>query len=278
MSQIRDEPFTAPYAAKGRTPAQAAVDIVTAVFGSTITYLTPYAPTGLMGDTIYSGDRVRRPVGPRAVLRRRNVLRRRRQFRLRPKARRRRARRLDRRRRRAGRHGQRRREPGPHRHLQRRPRSQGQPAADQPPITSLAMFTDPTSPIRWGGPFGKVALVADSSSVTTQAQADATAQSLLNLRLKQTRGADADRGTQPGAGGRRHDRRRIPRRPRRDAPDRRDDDRPRDRRPADPDPHHVRADGDRPTDRPAVPGAPPGARSPTPGWWPHDADARQPHP
>ena len=59
----------------------------------------------------------------------------------------------------------------------------GQPAADQPPIYSLAVDDDPTSPTRWGGPFGKVALIVSLQSVQSQAQADATAASLLNLRL-----------------------------------------------------------------------------------------------
>ena len=59
----------------------------------------------------------------------------------------------------------------------------GQPAADAPPIYSLAVDDDPSSPTRWGGPFGKVALVVSSQSVASQAQADSTAASLLNLRL-----------------------------------------------------------------------------------------------
>ena len=59
----------------------------------------------------------------------------------------------------------------------------GQPAADEPPIYALAVNDDPASPTRWGGPFGKVALISSSTTVTTQAQADSTAASLLNLRL-----------------------------------------------------------------------------------------------
>ena len=51
------------------------------------------------------------------------------------------------------------------------------------PIYSLAIDNDPASPTRWGGPFGKVALIVNSTSIQTQAQADATAASLLNLRL-----------------------------------------------------------------------------------------------
>jgi hypothetical protein len=52
-----------------------------------------------------------------------------------------------------------------------------------PPIYSLATDNDATSPTRWGGPFGKVALIVDSTSIQTQAQADSTAANLLNLRL-----------------------------------------------------------------------------------------------
>jgi Domain of unknown function (DUF5047) len=52
-----------------------------------------------------------------------------------------------------------------------------------PPIYALATDTDPASPTRWGGPFGKVALIVDSTSIQTQAQADSTAANLLNLRL-----------------------------------------------------------------------------------------------
>lgn len=55
--------------------------------------------------------------------------------------------------------------------------------ASLPPIISLAVDNDPTSPTLWGGPFGKVALIVSSTSVQTQAQADSTAASLLNLRL-----------------------------------------------------------------------------------------------
>jgi len=186
MSQIRDEPFTAPYAAKGLHPAVVGVGIVTDVFGSSISYSTPYTPPDLMGDTIYTGSRAdalsaleqsygaetyfdadgnfvfdEKPgdgepvvwtVDAGAVGVMVNA-----------------AENLDR----TG--------------IYNGVLVQGQPSADQPPISSLAMFTDAASPIRWGGPFGKVALVADSTSVTTQAQADATAQSLLRLRLKQTR-------------------------------------------------------------------------------------------
>lgn len=59
----------------------------------------------------------------------------------------------------------------------------GQPDPALPPIYALATHDDPTSPTRWGGPFGKVPLLSSSTAVSSQAQADATAASLLNLRL-----------------------------------------------------------------------------------------------
>jgi hypothetical protein len=59
----------------------------------------------------------------------------------------------------------------------------GQATPEAAPIFSLATDTDPASPTRWGGPFGKVALITSLTSVVTQAQADSTAASLLRLRL-----------------------------------------------------------------------------------------------
>ena len=57
MAQVRDQPFTAAYAAKGKTAAQNAVAIVQGVFGAAIAYSTPYAPAGAFGDVFYSGER-----------------------------------------------------------------------------------------------------------------------------------------------------------------------------------------------------------------------------
>lgn len=59
----------------------------------------------------------------------------------------------------------------------------GQPGMDQAPIYALATHDDPTSPTRWGGPMGRIPLISSSTAVGSQAQADAAAQSLLNLRL-----------------------------------------------------------------------------------------------
>jgi hypothetical protein len=59
----------------------------------------------------------------------------------------------------------------------------GQPDPEIPPVYALATYDDPTSPVRWGGPFGKVAMIAESTTISTEEQAQAAAESLLNLRL-----------------------------------------------------------------------------------------------
>jgi Domain of unknown function (DUF5047) len=186
MAQVADEPFTTPYAAAGQLPADAAIAIVEAVFGDAIGYSAPFAPPDAMGDTIYTGQRTdalsaleqsygaetyfdadgdfvfaEKPgddeavvwdvdAGAAGVMVNANEN-------------------LDR----TG--------------IYNGVLVTGQPAADAPPITALATFDEPGSPIAWGGPFGKVALLVDGASVTTPEQAAATAQSLLRLRLKQTR-------------------------------------------------------------------------------------------
>ena len=185
-AQVTDEPFSAPYSAKGQTPAQAAVGIVRGVFGDTIRYLTPYEPAGTLGDITYTGARTDAlssleqsyaaetyfdadgdfvfaaapsdgdPVvwtvdaGEAGVMVNAQES-------------------LDR----TG--------------IYNGVLVTGQGDADVPPVTGLAVFSDSSSPIRWGGPFGKVLILADSTTVTTAAEAASTAQSLLNLRLKQTR-------------------------------------------------------------------------------------------
>jgi hypothetical protein len=73
----------------------------------------------------------------------------------------------------------------------------GQPQADLPPVSALATFDDPASPIRWGGPFGHVAILADSTTVTTAEEAQAAADSLLRLRLKQTRSLELTAAPNP---------------------------------------------------------------------------------
>lgn len=196
MAQVRDEPFTTPYTAKGKRPAAAAIEIVQGVFGATINYHTPYDPTDVIGDVIYSGPRVdalsqleqgygaetyfdaagdfvfaRKPgdaepvvwavdAGERGVM-------------------------VD-----AGENLDR-------TGIYNGVLVKGQPVADQPPVSALATFDEASSPIRWGGPFGKIALLVDSSSVTTPEQAAQSAQALLRLRLKQTRQLDLTSAPNP---------------------------------------------------------------------------------
>lgn len=196
MAQVRDEPFVAPFSCLGRLPATAAADIVREVFGASIDYLEPYAPTTPIGDVTFSAERTeaistleqsyaaeiyfnaegdfvfdRRPqdtdptvwtvnVGDGGVMVDTQES-------------------LDR----TG--------------IYNGVLVKGQATADQPPVAGLATYDVVGSPIRWGGPFGKVALVADSTTVTTDAEALATAQELLRLRLKQTRSLEVKSAPNP---------------------------------------------------------------------------------
>jgi Domain of unknown function (DUF5047) len=196
MGQVRDEPFTAPYVAGGQTAAQAAVGIVQGVFGSSIDYHTPYAPTDVIADAFYSGSRAdalsaleqsvsaetyfdvggdfvfdRRPPADAPVVWT-----------------------ID-----AGATGTMvdARESLDRTGVYNGVLVQGQAAADAPPISALATFDDPSSPIRWGGPFGKVALLTQSTTVQTVEQAAATAQDLLRLRLMQTRSLEVTNAPNP---------------------------------------------------------------------------------
>jgi hypothetical protein len=195
-AQVADEPFAAPYAAAGQSPAGAAVGIIQEVFGDSIDYLTPFNPPGTLGDITYTGQRTdaisdleqswgaetyfdsngdfvfaakpgdAEPIvwtvdaGATGVMVNAQES-------------------LDR----TG--------------IYNGVLVTGQADADTPPVTGLAVFDDPTSPVRWGGPFGKVALLADSTSATTDDQAAATARSLLNLRLKQTRSLELTAAPNP---------------------------------------------------------------------------------
>ena len=187
FAQVQNEPFATPWTPAGMHPSDAIVQIVQQVFGSSIDYhvLTDPASEPVMAGTIYAqerteaitdltqsigaevmfdawGDFVVRPsykpgppvwtinAGRRGVLTKAETT-------------------LDR------------------SSVRNGVSVRGQPNDDQPPIYGLAVYDDPTSPLRWGGPFGRVVLIAESTAVTTQAQADATARSLLNLRLALSR-------------------------------------------------------------------------------------------
>jgi len=190
MAQIQDEMFTAPFAPAGQHPSDAAVAAVQQVFGSTIQYHVQTSPASepVLGDaTVYLDDRsaaltdlassvgaevlfdnlgdfVIRPTGGSGLpvwtidaaptgsmiaaeetLDRSSV-----------------------------RNGVVLRGQGP---------SDPDTGAPGPTFYALATFDDATAPTRWGGPFGKVPLISDSTTVTDQTQADSTARSLLNLRL-----------------------------------------------------------------------------------------------
>lgn len=187
FAQVQDEPFLTPYAPAGLKPSDAAVAIVQQVFGTSIAYhvLTTPASEPAIQDTVYEEDRAQ-AVGDLASSVDAEVM-------------------FD--------------------HLGDfviRPRGgsvlpvwtvdagdrgamiaasetldrstvrngvlvRGQPSAEAAPIYALAINDDPASPTRWAGPFGKVALISSSTAVQTQAQADATAASLLNLRLGASR-------------------------------------------------------------------------------------------
>jgi len=184
FAQVQDEPFVTPYAPSGMKPSDAAVFAVQEVFGSSIAYhvLTTPATEPTIQGTVYDEDRaaavgdlassvaaealfdhlgdfVIRPrdhsadptvwtvdAGPRGSMLAAQET-------------------LDR------------------SNVRNGVSVRGQAAPDSPPIYGFAVHDDPTSPLRWGGPFGKVALISSSTAVGSQAQADAAAASLLNLRL-----------------------------------------------------------------------------------------------
>jgi hypothetical protein len=64
---------------------------------------------------------------------------------------------------------------------------EGQNAATDAPVSALVYDSDPTSPTRWGGPFGKVVRIEQSSAVASVSQASSAADSLLDRKLGLTR-------------------------------------------------------------------------------------------
>ena len=184
MAQIQDEAFTVPYAPAGMHPSDAIVDIVDQVFGATIAYdvqTDPASEPTLGPATVYLDDRAGAisdlassvsadvafdNIGDLVV---------------RPRD-----------------------QPAPpawtvdageagsmiaadetldRSSVRNGVVVRGQADPDSPPFYALATYDDPAAPTRWAGPFGRVAMIADSTTVTTQDQADSTARSLLNLRL-----------------------------------------------------------------------------------------------
>lgn len=185
MAQVQDEPFVTPYAPTGLTPAEAARQIVYDVFGDAIAYNVSAVGGSALVDTVYDQDRaaalgdLASSLGAVASFDAQG------DFVLAPS-------------------------PGDpadsppvwhfdvgddvgtlietQENLDRSAVRNGVAVRGigdltLPPVFALAVDADPDSPTRWGGPFGKVATVVSSTSVQDQAQADALAASLLNLRL-----------------------------------------------------------------------------------------------
>lgn len=63
----------------------------------------------------------------------------------------------------------------------------GEPVGTAAPVRGVAYDLDPTSPTRWGGPFGRRPRFYSSPLITTQAQATATAASILERTRKLSR-------------------------------------------------------------------------------------------
>jgi hypothetical protein len=195
-AQIRDEPFTAPYAAKGKTPHGAAVEIVQAVFGSSIAYLTPFMPAAVLGDITWTGERtealsqLEQSYGAETYFDAAGDF----VFAQKPQDADPVVWTVD-----AGDLGVMvdARESLDRTGVYNGVVVKGQAQGDLPPVQALATFDDPTSPIRWGGPFGHVAILADSTTVTTVPEAQAAADALLRLRLKQTRSLELTSAPNP---------------------------------------------------------------------------------
>jgi hypothetical protein len=181
MAQVRDEGFTAPYSPNGLRAAGAAYLIAYQVFGEAIRYRTLYDPAGVLTDTIYTESRadaiaelaqsvsaeayfdaegnyvfrrveLEEPVwtvdtGEDGVMLDANEQ-------------------LDR----TG--------------IYNGVYVEGQPNAKGVPVSALVVDSDPSSPTRWGGPYGRVPRVERSrTDVLTAAQAQNVARSLLARRL-----------------------------------------------------------------------------------------------
>lgn len=196
MAQVRDEPFTAPYMALGKTPHGAAVEIVQAVFGTAIAYRTPYQPAGTLGDITWTGERsealsqLEQSYGAETYFDSNGDF----VFAQKPQDTDPAVWTVD-----AGQTGVMvdARESLDRTGVYNGVVVRGQATADAPPVSALSTFDDASSPIRWGGPFGHVALIADSTTVTTTAEAQAAADNLLRLRLKQTRSLELTAAPNP---------------------------------------------------------------------------------
>ncbi|HKV68030.1 MAG TPA: DUF5047 domain-containing protein [Gaiellales bacterium] len=195
-AQVRDEPFAAPLPALGKTPHGAAVDIIRGVFGATIAYHTPYQPAGTLGDITWTGARtdalsqLEQSYGAETYFDANGDF----VFAAKPADDEPVVWTVD-----AGELGVMvdARESLDRTGVYNGVYVKGQAQADLPPVSALATFDDATSPIRWGGPFGKVTLLADSTTATTTQEAQTAADNLLRLRLKQTRSLELTAAPNP---------------------------------------------------------------------------------
>jgi Domain of unknown function (DUF5047) len=183
MAQVADEPFLTPWAPAGMKPSDAAVAAVRDVFGTSIAYhvQTDPASESALADTVYDEDRASAVANLASSVSAEAFFDNLGDFVIRPRGQARpTAWTLD-----AGERGVLvdSGESLDRSSIRNGVSVRGQPSAELPPIYALAVDDDPASPTRWGGPFGRVALIATSTSVQTQAQADSLARSLLNLRL-----------------------------------------------------------------------------------------------
>jgi Domain of unknown function (DUF5047) len=187
MAQVADESFTTPFVPSGLKPSDAIVQIVQQVFGATIYYdvtTTPAVEPTLV-DVVYDEDRAAAVSDLAAGISAEAFFNNMGEFVLRPRpydppslppsvwtldtgasgvmisA----SETLDR------------------SHVRNGVAVRATPDPTLPPIYSLVTDNDLASPTRWGGPFGRVPLIVNSNSIMTQAQADATADNLLRLRL-----------------------------------------------------------------------------------------------
>jgi hypothetical protein len=185
MAQIQDEPFTVPFAPAGQHPSDACVQAVQDVFGSSIQYhvlTTPASEPVISNTTVYLDDRAGCLTDLASSVNAETLFDNLGDFVIRPTASTGQtvAWTID-----AGARGSmlEAQETLDRSSVRNGVVVRGQGDAEAAAFYSLATYNDPTAATRWGGPFGKVALIVDSTTITSQAQADSTAQSLLNLRL-----------------------------------------------------------------------------------------------
>src|SRR5262245_11745781 len=183
MVQVADEPLLTPYTPAGKQAADAIIELVTAVFGTSITYTVTTPATAVLGaDVTYTDDRAKavqdlaESIGARVYFTAAGTLV---------------------------------VTPPPasgatpvwdvdasatgvlidaDESLDRTETfngvlARGQANGSTPPVQALVTDTDAASPTVWGGPYGKVARIIESNAITTVGQATDTATAALNAGL-----------------------------------------------------------------------------------------------